>query len=126
MQNHLKTRIIPFISLFSSVGTLLCCALPALLVTLGAGSALASLISTAPWLVALSRYKIWIFTISGLLIVISGILRFIMRDAPCPIDKSQAQACTSLRHINSWLYWVSVIIWLIGFFFAFVAVHIFY
>lgn len=121
-----KTIIVPALGLFSSISTLLCCALPAILVTLGAGSSLASLISTAPWLVVLSKYKIWTFGISGILIMIAGIMRFIMRNAPCPIDKTQAELCTSLRQVNSWLYWISVMIWFIGFFFSFIAVRIFY
>ena len=42
------------------VGTT-CCALPAALVAVGAGGAMASLVSAAPWLVALARYKEWVF-----------------------------------------------------------------
>ena len=46
-------------------GTLICCALPIVLVALGAGSVVASLVSTAPWLVALSRNKEWVFLVAG-------------------------------------------------------------
>lgn len=46
------------------VGTT-CCALPALLVVLGAGGAVASLLSSAPWLVTLSKYKAWTFASTG-------------------------------------------------------------
>ncbi len=38
-----------------------CCALPIALVALGAGGAVASLASAAPWLVAISQYKAWTF-----------------------------------------------------------------
>src|SRR3712207_1260914 len=61
-------RVLGYLSLFSSVGTLLCCALPSLLVLLGLGATVASVLATAPWLVALSRHKAWVFTASGLLI----------------------------------------------------------
>jgi len=47
------------------LGALICCALPIVLVALGAGSVVASLVSTAPWLVALSRYKEWVFLVAG-------------------------------------------------------------
>jgi len=67
-----KGTILPFVSLFTSFGTLVCCALPALLVTLGLGATLAGLVATAPWLVALSKYKIWTFSIAGLLLLLSG------------------------------------------------------
>lgn len=39
------------LSLFASLGTLVCCALPSLFVLLGLGATLASLLSSAPWLV---------------------------------------------------------------------------
>ena len=52
-------------SVWSSLGLALlgttCCALPITLVALGAGGAVASLASSAPWLVALSQYKAWTF-----------------------------------------------------------------
>ncbi len=47
------------------LGTLICCALPIVLVALGAGSVVASLVSTAPWLVVLSRNKEWVFLVAG-------------------------------------------------------------
>ena len=57
-----------FASLFTSVGTLLCCALPSLLVLLGLGATVASFLSAAPWLVALSHHKRVVFAVSGALI----------------------------------------------------------
>src|SRR5437763_14823475 len=66
------TRRLPtwwsFASLFTSVGTLLCCALPSLLVLLGLGATVASFLSAAPWLVALSHHKRVVFAVSGALI----------------------------------------------------------
>jgi hypothetical protein len=114
------------LSLFTSAGTLVCCALPALLVTLGAGAALAGLVSTAPWLIALSKYKAWTFGLSGAMILFAGFMRWKARNAPCPIDTKQAAACGRLRKVSGWIYWASVVIWAIGFFFAFIAVKIFY
>ena len=45
-----------------------CCALPITLVALGAGGAMASLASAAPWLVVLSKYKAWTFGITASLL----------------------------------------------------------
>jgi len=57
-------------STYSAVGlTLLgttCCALPLTLVALGAGGAVASLASSVPWLITLSKYKAWTFTATAL------------------------------------------------------------
>ena len=122
----IRHTLMPTLSLFTSVGTLLCCALPALLVTLGAGAALAGLVSSAPWLVALSKYKLYTFTIAGVLIVASGMLRWRARNAPCPIDPVQAKACMRLRRISAWVYWFAVAVYAVGFFFAFIAVRIFF
>ena len=52
------------------LGTLICCVLPIVLVALGAGSVVASLVSTAPWLVALSRNKEWVFLVAGGLLAV--------------------------------------------------------
>lgn len=116
----------PVLSLFASVSTLLCCALPALLVTLGAGATLASVVSSAPWLVALSKYKLYMFGGAGLLLVIAGLLWWHSRNLPCPADKALAATCARLRRWHTWIYWISVVIYLIGFFFAFVAAELFY
>ena len=49
-----KNLIVPSLSLFTSLGTLLCCALPSLFVAIGAGAVLAGLISNMPFLIVLS------------------------------------------------------------------------
>ncbi len=121
-----KQGLLPTLSLFTSAGTLVCCALPALLVTLGAGAALAGIVGNAPWLIALSKYKIWTFGISGAMVLVAGISLWRSRNASCPIDPAQAIACSRLRKTSVWIYWLSVFLWCTGFFFAFVAVRIFY
>jgi mercuric ion transport protein len=66
-----SSAVLSYFSLFTSLGTLLCCALPSLLVLAGLGASVASLLSAAPWLVSLSRHKPWTFGISGTLIAAS-------------------------------------------------------
>ena len=57
-------------STYSALGlTLLgttCCALPLTLVALGAGGAVASMASSLPWLIGISQYKGWTFTLTAL------------------------------------------------------------
>ncbi len=48
-----------------------CCALPITLVALGAGGAVASMASAAPWLVALSEYKLATFSVTAAALVYS-------------------------------------------------------
>ena len=45
-----------------------CCALPIVLITLGMGGVMASLVSVFPWLVPLSKYKAITFTVTALLL----------------------------------------------------------
>lgn len=69
-----QNAAITTLSLFTSVGTLVCCALPALFVALGAGATLAGLVADFPQLVWLSAHKGWVFGASGILLVIAGVM----------------------------------------------------
>ena len=119
-----KSGVLSYLSLFTSFGTLLCCALPSLLVLLGLGATVASLLSAAPWLVTLSRHKTWVFAISGLLI--GGNLLYVYMIAPrlqkagaaCPVDAPKACAYTS--RFSRIVLWVSAAIYAVGVFSAFV------
>ena len=115
-----QTRAATMLSLFTSGGTLMCCALPALLVALGAGATLSSLISAVPQLVWLSTYKVEVFVLAAVMLTMSGVLQWRARSLPCPIDPALAAACGRSRKVSLWLYLVSVAIFLIGGFFAFV------
>src|SRR5689334_4003148 len=63
-----RSGALSYLSLFTSMGTLLCCALPSLLVLFGLGATVASVLSEAPWLVSLSHHKNGVFVTAGLLI----------------------------------------------------------
>ena len=126
LNNLYKQTIFPVLSLFTSIGTLLCCALPALLVTLGMGAALAGFISVAPWITVISEYKIFIFVGAGILLILSGYFLWINRNAPCPTDAKQAKACALLRKFSLYTIIISIVIYIIGFFFAFFAADLFY
>jgi mercuric ion transport protein len=54
-QSAKRVALFNYFSLFSSFSTLICCALPSVLVLLGMGTTVASLLSAAPWLVNLPR-----------------------------------------------------------------------
>lgn len=121
-----RQTILPFLSLFTSVGTLLCCALPALLVTFGLGAALAGFVSAVPRISAVSEYKEIVFAVAGLLIAFSAFMQWRARNAPCPVDPKQAKLCMTMRKISLWITLLSAVIYLIGFFFAFLAADLFF
>lgn len=118
--------IILSLTLFTSLGTLLCCALPALMVTLGMGAALAGLITVIPALSLISNIKEFIFLISGLLISLGFFFQFRSKQFSCPSDPRKAKLCSHLRKISWILLYISLILYFIGFFFAFIAVHLFF
>ncbi len=107
-------------SLFATSSTLVCCAIPALLVALGAGAALSSLVSVFPQVVWLSEYKLAVFVFAGLMMLGSGVLQWRNRNAPCPTDPALRDACLRTRKVSLVVYAVSVAFYLIGGWFALV------
>jgi hypothetical protein len=115
------TRAASLLSLFTSGGTLICCALPALLVSLGAGAALSSLVAAVPQLVWFSLHKDIVFGAGAVMLMAAGVLQWRARSLPCPADPALAAACGASRRSAARLYAVSLAIYLIGAFFAFLA-----
>jgi cytochrome b561 len=109
------------LTLCASSSTLVCCALPALFVAVGAGAALAGLASNFPALIWLSEHKELSFGFSILMLVIAGIAQWRARSAPCPIDPLLAAQCMRTRAVSFRIYRLSLGIFLIGAFFAFAA-----
>lgn len=107
-------------ALFASTSTLVCCALPAVLVALGAGAALSSLVSVFPQIVWLSEHKEGLFLFAGLMLLASGAWQWRHRGAPCPIDPALRQACLRTRRMAWWVWLASVGVYLVGGWFAFV------
>ncbi len=116
-----QSKLASVLSLFASGSTLVCCALPAVLVALGAGAALSSVISMFPQLVWLSEHKVEIFSFAGAMLVLSSFMQWRARSLPCPADPVLAAACTRTRRMSFRVYLASLVIYLIGGFFAFLA-----
>lgn len=113
-------HISSLLSLFASTSTLICCALPALLVSLGAGAALASLVAVFPQIVWISEHKEAIFLLSSVLMVAGGLMQWRNRYAPCPVDPDLRKACLSTRRTSLRIYFVSLVLLLVGGWFAFI------
>lgn len=112
------------LALFGSFSTLFCCALPALFVTIGAGAVLAGIVSNVPQLIWLSEHKIGLFIFAGIMLFISGLSRYLTRNAPCPIDPIKRASCTKLRKISFGILVFSLTLYAIGFYFAFIAQYL--
>ncbi len=117
-----RAALLNYFSLFSSFSTLICCAIPSVLVLLGMGTAVASLLSVAPWLVSLSRHKVWTFSIAGTLIAASFVMTYVV--APRLKDGESCEAddpttCGEVSKISRIVLWGSALIWSGGFFVAY-------
>lgn len=117
-----RAALLNYFSLFSSFSTLLCCALPSVLVLLGMGTALASMLSAAPWLVSLSRHKIWTFAVAGSLIAASFVMTYVLaprlrRGDVCAAD--DPTTCAEVSKLSKAVLWGSALIWSGGFFVAY-------
>ncbi len=117
---QLSGKWLTFVSLFTSTGTLLCCALPALLVALGAGAALSTLVAFVPGLVWVSEYKEAVFGVAGVMLALSGWLQWRARFAPCPVNPSLRDVCLRSRKTSQHVYVASVLVFAVGGWFAFV------
>jgi hypothetical protein len=107
-------------ALLASSATLVCCVLPAVLVAIGAGAALAGLVTAVPQLIWLSEHKPLVFGVAAILLGVSGITLWIGRRAPCPTDPHLARSCRTLRRLSVILYAIALAGFMVGIVFAFV------
>lgn len=109
-----QQRALSWITLFASTGTLLCCALPILLVSLGFGAVVASVTSSLPVLVTLAEYEPWMFSISALLLSITAWVLWV-RPQSCPSDPVLAERCAQAGAWNRRVFWMASVVWVVGF-----------
>ncbi len=117
-----RAVLLNYFSLFSSFSTLICCALPSVLVLLGLGTTVASLLSAAPWLVSLSQHKIWTFSMAGTLIAASFVMTYaiaprLQHGENCVAD--DPTTCGEVSNLSRVILWGSALIWSGGFFVAY-------
>lgn len=106
------------LALLLSGGTLICCALPVLLVALGLGTAVAAVTAALPWLVSISHYKVWLFAAAMLALSAAGVLLY-RAGQSCPSDPELARACARFDRIARTFFWLGVTVWITGAFVAF-------
>jgi len=109
-----------WVLLFASSTTLICCALPILLVSLSLGAVSAAMFANFPFLTTLAHYKLWLFTGSGMMMVAAGWALF-RPNRTCPADPEKAKACAQTHRWNTRIFSISAGIWLIGFTAAYLA-----
>ena len=110
-----------YFTLFFSTGTLLCCTLPALLVTIGAGGVMASIYANVPGYITFVQNKNPLFVLVAVLLLINGLILWLNRNAPCPVDATKAEICMKSRKLTRIIYSISLGIYCVGFFFSYLA-----
>lgn len=111
-------KLSSYLALFTSTGTLLCCALPSALAAFAGGAAVASFVSTLPWLVPLSQNKEWIFLGAGLMIILSGFLTYRPKGTvACSV--TGGKGCEVAGRFTKVMFWTSAGIYAVGAFFAY-------
>jgi mercuric ion transport protein len=119
-----RSSALSYLSLFTSLGTLLCCALPSLLVLAGLGATVASVLSAAPWLVTMSHHKHWVFIVAGVLIssnfvwVYAVAPKLQLRNGAC--DPKDPTACQTASRFSRIVLWCSAVLYIVGCFSAYV------
>jgi hypothetical protein len=117
-ENKFAQRFFSWFGLFSSFGTLLCCAIPSTLVLLGFGATLASFLGNFPQLIWLSENKGYVFGFSFVMLGVSYAGQKYSQTQVCPIDKKDD--CEKTKDWSKPLFWMSLAINVIGSFYAFV------
>lgn len=117
-------KILSFFSLFASLSTLLCCALPIAFVSIGMGAAFASLTASFPQIIWLTERKESLFIVTAILLIASYMMMKRSENLTCPIDTrldaSQRKACQASKSIGKKMYWGTVVIYTIGLLFSYV------
>lgn len=119
----LREKIVSFLALFGSTATLLCCALPALLILVAGGAAVGALLSAFPWIVPLSRHKEWAFLAAGTLLAFNAVL--ILRPkgkVACAV--TGGKGCEVAGSFTKGMFWLAVLLYGIGTFVAYPLVSI--
>jgi len=109
-----------FLSLFASSSTLVCCALPAVFVALGAGASFAALVSTFPFLITLSQHKIHITFFALVMLLIAGYANYRNYNLPCPADPELGRLCMKTRKRSRVIYYVSASIFIFATLFTYI------
>ena len=124
-EKYVQSPMVNFFALLSSSSTLLCCALPAILVSMGAGAVFANIISVFPALTVISRFKVEITIMTFIILVAVGVLHLKTAKMPCPADPSLGRACLKSRKRSRIVYYLSCIVFATASIFTFIVPEFF-
>lgn len=86
---------------------------------------MAGLASNVPALVWMSEHKTGLFLFASAMLALNGFLLWNNRNAPCPIDPKLRDACISGRRSSKIIFFISLSVFTVGIFFAYIAPRLF-
>ncbi len=117
-KSELRETAAAYVGLFASVSTLVCCALPALLVLLGFGlTSVLTFFGAIPGWQAFGAYTMWLFPITGVFLALGFYLAF-FRARPAEVceipEGGRESACSTATRWNRRILWLSLALYLIA------------
>jgi mercuric ion transport protein len=116
-RSNAREAISAYLSLFASLATLVCCALPALLVLVGLSLTSVLTFSTAiPGWQNFGAYDIWLFPLCGVLLAVGFYFAYFRRTRlqgeACEIPAGSGEsACSTATRWNRRILWLSVFLY---------------
>ncbi len=86
---------------------------------------MAGLASNVPGLVWMSEHKTALFLFASAMLALNGFLLWNSRNDPCPIDPKLREACISGRRSSKIIFFISLSVFTVGIFFAYIAPKLF-
>lgn len=123
-ENKVVQAFFAWLGLFGSLGTLICCALPSALVLMGFGATLATTLGAFPEIIWLSEHKAYVFTFSFFMLGLSYLGQRFASKQVCPVDKKED--CETTKTWSKSIFWISLVINVVGVFYAFILPSILY
>lgn len=120
---NFKEKIAAFASLFTSLSTIFCCALPIILVTLGFGAVFASISAKFPLISILAQNANALFATATAFLILSGYFIF-FKNQSCPANKKQAELCAKTKKINKIIWILSATILIFSSFLKYILILI--
>jgi mercuric ion transport protein len=109
-----REAVAAYLTLFTSLATLFCCALPALLVLVGFSlTSVLTFFTSVPGWQSFGQYDIWLFPLSGLLLAVGFYFAYFrqngLQEEACEIPAGgRESACSTATRWNRRILWLSL------------------
>lgn len=120
MKSGVREAISAYVSLFASLATLFCCALPALLVLVGLSlTSVLTFFTAIPGWQEFGQYDVWLFPLCGVLLAVGFYFAYFrqprLQGEACEIPaRSGESACSTATRWNRRILWFSASLYVLA------------